>query len=248
MAWPGVISQAHAWCKLCSWRSASPLLRSVPSDGFLGQQGACSSQLVLSLPGVLPCDLWDPFKFCRLSLPDSPVEIVGGEGPYGAQLSDQLTLLYPYCLPQWRGGVRCASDGVLFFMRMPHLLPPPPLPSPSLTHTCVPSLAANSIKVEMYSDEETSRLLVQDDRLLDKEDSVIVEDSLSEPLGYCDGSGQEPHSPGGIRLPNGKLKCDICGMVCIGPNVLMVHKRSHTGEQGWAWAGGCPGWGGGLSA
>ncbi|NXI97007.1 IKZF4 protein, partial [Psophia crepitans] len=91
--------------------------------------------------------------------------------------------------------------------------------------------AANSIKVEMYSDEEASRLLSQDDRMLEKEDSVIVEDSLSEPLGYCDGTGQEPHSPGGIRLPNGKLKCDICGMVCIGPNVLMVHKRSHTGER-----------------
>jgi len=83
----------------------------------------------------------------------------------------------------------------------------------------------------MYSDEEASRLLSQDERMLEKEDSVIVEDSLSEPLGYCDGSGQEPHSPGGIRLPNGKLKCDICGMVCIGPNVLMVHKRSHTGER-----------------
>ncbi|XP_037740122.1 zinc finger protein Eos isoform X5 [Chelonia mydas] len=93
------------------------------------------------------------------------------------------------------------------------------------------SLSANSIKVEMYSDEEASRLLSQDDRLIEKEDSVIVEDSLSEPLGYCDGTGQEPHSPGGIRLPNGKLKCDICGMVCIGPNVLMVHKRSHTGER-----------------
>ncbi|XP_058025267.1 zinc finger protein Eos isoform X3 [Ahaetulla prasina] len=93
------------------------------------------------------------------------------------------------------------------------------------------SLSANSIKVEMYSDEESSRLLSHDDRLIEKEDSVIVEDSLSEPLGYCDGSGQEPHSPGGIRLPNGKLKCDICGMVCIGPNVLMVHKRSHTGER-----------------
>ncbi|XP_070596476.1 zinc finger protein Eos isoform X2 [Erythrolamprus reginae] len=93
------------------------------------------------------------------------------------------------------------------------------------------SLSANSIKVEMYSDEDSSRLLSHDDRLIEKEDSVIVEDSLSEPLGYCDGLGQDPHSPGGIRLPNGKLKCDICGMVCIGPNVLMVHKRSHTGER-----------------
>ncbi|XP_017501266.1 zinc finger protein Eos isoform X4 [Manis javanica] len=93
------------------------------------------------------------------------------------------------------------------------------------------SLSANSIKVEMYSDEESSRLLGPDERLLEKDDSVIVEDVLSEPLGYCDGSGPEPHSPGGIRLPNGKLKCDVCGMVCIGPNVLMVHKRSHTGER-----------------
>lgn len=93
-----------------------------------------------------------------------------------------------------------------------------------------PNPPANSIKVEMYSDEESSRLLGPDERLLEKDDSVIVEDSLSEPLGYCDGSGPEPHSPGGIRLPNGKLKCDVCGMVCIGPNVLMVHKRSHTGE------------------
>lgn len=75
--------------------------------------------------------------------------------------------------------------------------------------------------------------------MLEKDDSVIVEDSLSEPLGFCDGPGQEPHSPGGIRLPNGKLKCDVCGMVCIGPNVLMVHKRSHTGE--WGSGGGEPG-------
>lgn len=38
-------------------------------------------------------------------------------------------------------------------------------------------------------------------------------------------------SPGPIRLPNGKLQCEVCGMICIGPNVLMVHKRSHTGEN-----------------
>ncbi|XP_077184950.1 zinc finger protein Eos isoform X4 [Paroedura picta] len=108
----------------------------------------------------------------------------------------------------------------------------PTVSTPNSQHSSpIRSLSANSIKVEMYSDEEASRLLSQDDRLIEKDDSVIVEDSLSEPLGYCDGSGQEPHSPGGIRLPNGKLKCDICGMVCIGPNVLMVHKRSHTGER-----------------
>ncbi|XP_068123718.1 zinc finger protein Eos isoform X5 [Hyperolius riggenbachi] len=94
------------------------------------------------------------------------------------------------------------------------------------------SLSANSIKVEMYSDEESGRLLNHEDRLSEKEDGVMADDSLVEPLGYCDGPGQDPHSPGGIRLPNGKLKCDICGMVCIGPNVLMVHKRSHTALSG----------------
>ncbi|KAG5838212.1 hypothetical protein ANANG_G00221390 [Anguilla anguilla] len=46
-----------------------------------------------------------------------------------------------------------------------------------------------------------------------------------------EGASPKPSSPGPIRLPNGKLKCDVCGMICIGPNVLMVHKRSHTGER-----------------
>ncbi|NXY12655.1 IKZF4 protein, partial [Pteruthius melanotis] len=82
--------------------------------------------------------------------------------------------------------------------------------------------AANSIKVEMSSDEESSgRPLSQEDK------EGLGEDSIPEPFPE---QFPEPHSPGGIRLPNGKLKCDVCGMVCIGPNVLMVHKRSHTGE------------------
>lgn len=29
---------------------------------------------------------------------------------------------------------------------------------------------------------------------------------------------------------SGKLNCDICGMSCVSINVLLVHKRSHTGE------------------
>ncbi|XP_053706532.1 zinc finger protein Eos isoform X2 [Synchiropus splendidus] len=40
-----------------------------------------------------------------------------------------------------------------------------------------------------------------------------------------------PASAGAVRLPGGKLQCEVCGMICIGPNVLMVHKRSHTGER-----------------
>uniref|UniRef100_A0A8C0GHD0 IKAROS family zinc finger 4 n=1 Tax=Chelonoidis abingdonii TaxID=106734 RepID=A0A8C0GHD0_CHEAB len=94
-------------------------------------------------------------------------------------------------------------------------------------------MTSNSIKVEMYSDEEASRLLSQDDRLLEKEDSVIVEDSLSEPLGYCDGTGQEPHSPGGIRLPNGErpFHCNQCGASFTQKGNLLRHIKLHSGEK-----------------
>ncbi|XP_058684397.1 zinc finger protein Eos [Poecile atricapillus] len=71
-----------------------------------------------------------------------------------------------------------------------------------------PRSPGGSIKVEMSSDE-------------DSRSRGAAEDSPPEPF----------PDPPGIRLPNGKLQCDICGMLCIGPNVLMVHKRSHTGER-----------------
>ena len=32
-----------------------------------------------------------------------------------------------------------------------------------------------------------------------------------------------------------KLCCDICGLSCVSINVLLVHKRSHTGETSVAW-------------
>ncbi|XP_053477095.1 DNA-binding protein Ikaros isoform X2 [Ictalurus furcatus] len=96
---------------------------------------------------------------------------------------------------------------------------------------------ACNIKVEARSDEENG---------LAAEMNGEEEECVAEDLRMLDGSGAKvngshagpdskpaPSYPmaGGIRLPNGKLKCDICGIVCIGPNVLMVHKRSHTGER-----------------
>ncbi|KAB1279375.1 Zinc finger protein Helios [Camelus dromedarius] len=78
----------------------------------------------------------------------------------------------------------------------------------------------------MQSDEECDR------KPLSREDEIRGHDegsSLEEPL--IESSEVADNRKGGIRLPNGKLKCDVCGMVCIGPNVLMVHKRSHTGKQ-----------------
>ncbi|XP_067278426.1 DNA-binding protein Ikaros isoform X4 [Pseudorasbora parva] len=96
-------------------------------------------------------------------------------------------------------------------------------------------LACN-IKVEARSDEENG---------LTCEMNGEAEECAAEDLRVLDGSGAKVNgshagpdskpavypTAGGIRLPNGKLKCDICGIVCIGPNVLMVHKRSHTGER-----------------
>ncbi|XP_053267805.1 zinc finger protein Eos isoform X3 [Pleuronectes platessa] len=91
------------------------------------------------------------------------------------------------------------------------------------------SLSVNSIKVELYSDEDPGRS-TEDER------GERVEEGGSEQGSEAVGGYRELTNPetipsGATRLPNGKLKCDVCGMICIGPNVLMVHKRSHTGER-----------------
>lgn len=41
-------------------------------------------------------------------------------------------------------------------------------------------------------------------------------------------SGGMPHNRASSQ---GKLSCDICGLSCVSINVLLVHKRSHTGER-----------------
>ncbi|OWK06576.1 IKZF1, partial [Cervus elaphus hippelaphus] len=93
------------------------------------------------------------------------------------------------------------------------------------------TLPAGNVKVETQSDEENGRAC------------EVNGEECAEDLRMLDASGEKmngSHSvqgskalsgAGGIRLPNGKLKCDVCGIICIGPNVLMVHKRSHTGER-----------------
>ena len=131
---------------------------------------------------------------------------------------------------------------------------------------------ANSIKVELYSDEEAGgappserrgreRGRERDEGWKEEEEKgEAAEEGTAEPgvgtraqagsgygemaspesgvgareqagSGYDDMASPESVSLGPIRLPNGKLKCDVCGMICIGPNVLMVHKRSHTGKN-----------------
>ncbi|XP_015226102.1 PREDICTED: zinc finger protein Eos isoform X1 [Cyprinodon variegatus] len=91
------------------------------------------------------------------------------------------------------------------------------------------SLSANSIKVELYSDEDLGRSN-EDERTERIDDGGSGQGSESGG-GYREVINPETMPSGATRLPNGKLKCDICGMICIGPNVLMVHKRSHTGER-----------------
>ncbi|NXG41123.1 IKZF2 protein, partial [Psilopogon haemacephalus] len=106
--------------------------------------------------------------------------------------------------------------------------------TPNGQHTSPSHMAStNSVKLEMQSDEECDRkLLSQEDEIRAHDEGSSLEEPLAESNEMVDNRKiQELTSEGGIRLPNGKLKCDVCGMVCIGPNVLMVHKRSHTGER-----------------
>ncbi|KFQ77326.1 Zinc finger protein Helios [Phaethon lepturus] len=106
--------------------------------------------------------------------------------------------------------------------------------TPNGQHTSPSHMArTNSVKLEMQSDEECDRKpLSQEDEIRAHDEGSSLEEPLTESNEMADNRKiQELSSEGGIRLPNGKLKCDVCGMVCIGPNVLMVHKRSHTGER-----------------
>lgn len=115
----------------------------------------------------------------------------------------------------------------------------------NMFHFAVLFKKANSIKVEMCSDDESSgapQPEIKDAVRVDggKDDRRDpTEEGASEFPGvrrnraniYNDLTSPNSTSPGPIRLPNGKLQCEVCGMICIGPNVLMVHKRSHTGEK-----------------
>lgn len=91
-------------------------------------------------------------------------------------------------------------------------------------------LSAGNVKVEAQSDEENGRACELNGEEC-AEDLRVLDAAGEKMNGSHGGQGSRALSgAGGIRLPNGKLKCDVCGIICIGPNVLMVHKRSHTGK------------------
>ncbi|XP_012879900.1 PREDICTED: DNA-binding protein Ikaros isoform X5 [Dipodomys ordii] len=99
-------------------------------------------------------------------------------------------------------------------------------------HAIIPqTFSPSNIKVEAQSDEENRRACEMNGEEC-AEDLRMLDASGEKMNGSHRDQGSSALSGlGGIRLPNGKLKCDICGIICIGPNVLMVHKRSHTGER-----------------
>nr|XP_020864397.1 zinc finger protein Helios isoform X6 [Phascolarctos cinereus] len=103
--------------------------------------------------------------------------------------------------------------------------------TPNGQHTSPSHMTStNSVKLEMQSDEESDRKpLSREGDIRGHDEGSSLEEPIIESNDVADNRKvQELQGEGGIRLPNGKLKCDVCGMVCIGPNVLMVHKRSHT--------------------
>ncbi|XP_061630426.1 zinc finger protein Eos [Phyllopteryx taeniolatus] len=102
------------------------------------------------------------------------------------------------------------------------------------------SFTANSIKAELCSGDKSPQPNnrgafgdrgIGDDRVELMEEGSADHAGLEQKNLYGELAPSKTASPGPIRLPSGKLQCDVCGIICIGPNVLMVHKRSHTGER-----------------
>ncbi|XP_055018819.1 DNA-binding protein Ikaros isoform X1 [Boleophthalmus pectinirostris] len=101
--------------------------------------------------------------------------------------------------------------------------------SSSSAHQQNNNIKAVAVKAESGADVESGVNVAEEEFA---EDLRVVDPSAPKMNGSGPSPGPKAYpASGGIRLPNGKLKCDICGIVCIGPNVLMVHKRSHTGER-----------------
>ncbi|XP_011492619.1 zinc finger protein Helios isoform X3 [Oryzias latipes] len=85
----------------------------------------------------------------------------------------------------------------------------------------------NDEEQDMEGDEEG-------DSLNNPEDLSLVDYSRYEDPNLPNPATEPSHvtEAGPPRVQSqGKLSCDICGLSCISINVLLVHKRSHTGER-----------------
>ncbi|KAM9856787.1 zinc finger protein Aiolos-like isoform 2-T2 [Aulostomus maculatus] len=96
---------------------------------------------------------------------------------------------------------------------------------------------------EGASEDDEERTEEEDDEERDEEGDEPQDLSLVDYTRYTSAALQESHAsavattegpfvPGAPRIQTaGKLNCDICGLSCVSINVLLVHKRSHTGER-----------------
>lgn len=110
-------------------------------------------------------------------------------------------------------------------------VPPPP---PPLLCSVLP---ADDVKVKSeYGDREESAL--NSERMENPEESELP---YAYPREYSEYEGikLERHlgSYDSARPASGKMTCDVCGLACISLNVLMVHKRSHTGKYPTSFSG-----------
>ncbi|KAE8301003.1 Zinc finger protein Aiolos Ikaros family zinc finger protein 3 [Larimichthys crocea] len=87
---------------------------------------------------------------------------------------------------------------------------------------------------DVEGDEEGDTLNEpQDLSLVDysRYDSAALPDAHVAATADAEESYASGSVPPRIGQASGKLNCDICGLSCVSINVLLVHKRSHTGER-----------------
>lgn len=94
-------------------------------------------------------------------------------------------------------------------------------------------------RTEEDNDEERDGEVDEEgDTLNEPQDLSLVDYSRYDSAALPDGhvAGAEGTYASGAVAPriqaSGKLNCDICGLSCVSINVLLVHKRSHTGKHG----------------
>ncbi|CAL9700910.1 unnamed protein product [Knipowitschia caucasica] len=87
----------------------------------------------------------------------------------------------------------------------------------------------DNLKTEEEEEEEDPLSEPQELSLanyLKQYNNMSVSDAHAAP-----GSEEGPGAPPQCVPSQAKLSCDVCGLSCVSINVLLVHKRSHTGER-----------------
>ncbi|XP_066409553.1 zinc finger protein Helios isoform X5 [Molothrus aeneus] len=107
--------------------------------------------------------------------------------------------------------------------------------TPNGQHTSPCHMAANSVKLEMQSDEEFDRKpLIHEDIIRAHDGGSSLEDPFIGSNEMVDNRKmQELSSEGGIRLPNGErpFHCNQCGASFTQKGNLLRHIKLHSGEK-----------------